>query len=113
MRRSASVSAVWPPIEVMMKSAMMRPKPERKLKAIIVMRPLLGDWKRKETNGESGSVALPKRASRAAPMRVLRHGCSRRQRRREPCRSWRFVVVDGGGGGGCSFRRAALDGWRG
>ena len=48
--RSASVSAVSPPIEVMMKSAMMRPKPERKWKEIIVMRPLLGDWKRKETN---------------------------------------------------------------
>ena len=96
-----------------MKSAMMRPKPERKWKAIIVMRPLLGDWKRKETNDESGSVAQPKRASRAAPMRVLRRGCSRQRRRRERCRSWRFVVVGGGGGGGCSFRRAALDGWRG
>ena len=103
MRRSASVSAVWPPIEVMMKSAMMRPKPEhepkRKWKAIIVMRPLLGDWKRKETNDESGSVAQPKRASRAAPMRVLRRGSRRQRRRVMPCRSWRFVVVGGGGGG--------------
>ena len=63
------MSAVWQPIEVMMKSAMMRPKPERKWKAIIVMRPLLGDWKRKETNDESGSEEQEGGSRRGRPVR--------------------------------------------
>ena len=46
-----------------MKSAMMRPKPDKKWKAIIVMRALLGDRKRNETNDESGRHAQPKSSS--------------------------------------------------